>query len=436
MKRKISISSLALILLFAVLLTVMSSCVLVDSELRNEYGDSIGSSGNSSGQPTKFDTIINLFKTYSYYEIDEEVLCDALVGGMGYAIGDRYADYYDAEEFALLTAENQGENQGIGVTVIENAEYKCIEIISVLPNSPALAAGVEPGDLIVFIGVGENKESVSELGYEGALKKLQGTKGTVCEFTVARGEGYAEQVEFSIMRDVFTSESVTYHVASTNSKVGVIKLIQFDLTTPQQFCIAMDSLIASGVEYFIFDVRYNPGGDLASITAVLSYMLNENDVLIKTRDRSGSEVVTKVGPVQYKPTDAYSACNVAKEDIAKYRDKVKGKSAVLTNGSTASAAELFTCALMDYDISEIVGTTTYGKGSMQSIFSLAYYGFDGAVKMTTKKYFPPVSEGYDGIGIKPDLEVELDKSLENKNIYKITDEEDNQLQAAIALIGK
>ncbi len=435
MKRRISLSSLALILLFAVMLTVMSACVIVDSDLRDEYGN-ISNSGITSDKPNKLDTIINLFKTYSYYEIDEEVLCDALVGGMGYAIGDRYADYYDAEEFALMTAENQGETQGIGVTVIENAEYKCIEIISVLPNSPALAAGVEPGDLIVYIGIGENKESVAELGYEGALKKLQGVKGTVCEFTVARGEGYTEQVEFSIMRDVFTSESVTYHVCETDAKVGIIKLIQFDLTTPLQFCTAMDSLIKDGVEYFIFDVRYNPGGDLASITAVLSYMLNENDVLIKTRDRAGTEVVTKVGPVQYKANDPYSACNVEKEDIAKYRDKVKGKSAVLVNGSTASAAELFTIALMDYEIAEIVGTTTYGKGSMQSIIPLVTWGFDGAVKMTTKKYFPPISDGYDGIGIKPDLEVELDKALENKNIYKITDAEDNQLQAAIALIGK
>ena len=91
---------------------------------------------------------------------------------------------------------------------------------------------------------------------------------------------------------------------------------------------------------------------------------------------------------------------------------------------------------MDYEISEIVGTTTYGKGSMQSIFSLEYYGYDGAVKMTTKMYFPPISDGYDGIGIKPDLEVELDEALKNKNIYKITDEEDNQLQAAISLIVK
>ena len=437
MKRRISFSSLALILLFAVLLTVMSSCVIVDSALRDEYGNVIGNSGITSDKPNKLDTIINLFKTYSYYEIDEEVLCRAMVNGMYTAIGDKYAEYYNAEEFALMTAENQGETQGIGVTVIENADYKCIEIISVLPNSPALAAGVEPGDLIVYIGSGDNKESVSELGYYAALAKLQGVKGTVCEFTVVRGEGYAEQVEFSITRDTFTSESVTYRVCETDKKVGIIKLIQFDLTTPPQFREAMDALIAEGVEYFIFDVRYNGGGDLASITAVLSYMLNEGDVLIKTRDRAGTEKVDKVEVVnKYKANDPYSSCNVTKDEIAKYHDKVKGKSAVLANGSTASAAELFTCALMDYEISEVVGTTTYGKGSMQSIIALSNWGFDGAVKMTTKKYFPPISEGYDGIGIKPDLEVELDKALENKNIYKFTDEEDNQLQAAIALIGK
>ena len=434
MKKRISISTLILILIAAILLTAMSSCALADSYYRDENGGV--QSGAETAVSGKFEQIIALFKSYSYYEIDEETLCRALVSGMGVSINDKYAEYYDAEEFALMTAENQGETQGIGVTVIENADYKCIEIISVLPNSPALAAGVEPGDLIVYVGSGENKESVSELGYYAALAKLQGVKGTLCEFTVRRGEGYTEEVEFSIMRDTFTSESVMYHVCETDAKVGIVKITQFDLTTPSQFCTAMDALIAQGVEYFLFDVRYNGGGDLASITAVLSFMLNEGDVIIKTRDRSGAEDVKYVTEVKYASTDAYSACNVTKADIAKYRDKVMGKSAVLANESTASAAELFTCALMDYGISKIVGTTTYGKGSMQSIFSLAYFGYDGAVKMTTKMYFPPISDGYDGIGIKPDLEVELDESLKNKNIYKITDAEDNQIQAAIDLIGK
>ncbi len=425
-----------LILIAAVLLTSMSSCVIADSVYRDNNTPVINNGNGSSGVGDKFETIINLFKTYSYYEIDEEVLCRSLLSGMYTATGDRYADYYDAEQYAQMTAQNQGETQGIGVSVIENAEYKAIEIISVYQNSPALNAGVQPGDLIVYIGVGETRESVADLGYYAALAKLQGTKGTLCEFTVARGANRDELVDFSVMRETFTAETVLHHVCETDAKVGIVKLTEFNLTTPGQFCAAMDSLIASGVEYFIFDVRYNGGGDLASITAVLSYMLNEDDVLIKTRDRAGNEEITKVKVVNYSSSDPYSACNVSKDDIAKYREKVMGKSAVLANESTASAAELFTCALMDYGISEIVGTKTYGKGSMQSIFSLAYYGFDGAVKMTTKKYFPPLSEGYDGIGIIPDLEVALDPALENKNIYKITDAEDNQLQAAISHIGK
>ena len=441
MQKRFSISALLLIVAAAVLLTAMSSCALIDSHYREEVGSLIIGGNNNSGSTSsssskvsgKLETIIELFKTYSYYEIDEEILCSSFVKGMDFSIGDRYAEYYDAEAFELLNAENQGETQGIGVTVIENTDYNCIEIISVLPNSPALAAGVEPGDLIIYVGSGENKEDVTALGYYTALAKLQGLKGTVCEFTALRG---SEEIEFSIMRDTFTSESVTYRVCATDPKVGIVKIVQFDLTTPDQFCTAMDSLIASGVEYFVFDVRYNGGGDLASITAVLSYMLNRGDVLIKTRNRAGDETVTRVAEVNYALTSPYATCNVTSADIAKYRDKVMGKSAVLANESTASAAELFTCALKDYEISKIVGTTTYGKGSMQSIFSLQYYGYEGAVKMTTKMYFPPISDGYDGIGIKPDLAVELDEALKNKNIYKITDQEDNQLQAAISLIVK
>ena len=176
MKKRISLSTLILILIAAILLTAMSSCALADSHFRDENGGAVA--GSDSAVSGKLEQIIQLFKDYSYYEIDEEVLCRGLVSGMGVAINDRYAEYYDAEEFALMTAENQGETQGIGVTVIENADYKCIEIISVLPNSPALAAGVEPGDLIVYVGAGENKESVSELGYYAALAKLQGVKGT------------------------------------------------------------------------------------------------------------------------------------------------------------------------------------------------------------------------------------------------------------------
>ena len=122
-----------------------------------------------------------------------------------------------------------------------------------------------------------------------------------------------------------------------------------------------------------------------------------------------------------------------KEEIGKYRDL---EFAVLVNGSTASAAELFTSALMDHGLSVTVGTNTYGKGTMQTTYSLARYGYSGALKLTTQYYDPPFSDSYDGKGITPDRVVELDEALAEKNIYKITDEEDNQLLSAIEELYK
>ena len=105
--------------------------------------------------------------------------------------------------------------------------------------------------------------------------------------------------------------------------------------------------------------------------------------------------------------------------------------AVLTNGNTASAAELFTATMRDYDLATIVGETTYGKGSMQSIYPLAYFGYDGAVKLTTRHYFPPCGIGYDGIGITPDVEISLSEEAAMTNIYKLAEADDSQLQTAI-----
>ena len=209
-------------------------------------------------------------------------------------------------------------------------------------------------------------------------------------------------------------------------KVGIIKITEFNLTTPEQFEKEVDKLLASGCEKFVFDVRYNPGGDLRSIQAVLSYFLNDGDTFIRIVDNKGNETTQKISAVQYKGD--YASCSIEKKDIAKYRDL---DFAVLTNGSTASAAELFTSALMDYGLSITVGETTYGKGTMQTTYSLESYGYGGALKLTTKYYNPPLSESYEGKGITPDFVEELDEALQNVNIYKITDEEDNQLRRAI-----
>ena len=197
-----------------------------------------------------------------------------------------------------------------------------------------------------------------------------------------------------------------------------------------QFSGAVDDLKAKGISKFVFDVRYNGGGSLDSIVAVLSYFLQEGDTIISTADKNGKADVTKAQVIK-KFSGEEAGCNVSAEDIGKYRDL---KAVVLCNSYTASAAELFTATFRDYGLAKTVGETTFGKGSMQSTLPLGYFGVDGVLKLTTNVYFPPCGESYDGIGIAPDVPVKLDEALESKNIYEITDAEDNQLKAAIEIL--
>ena len=410
-----------LFLAVAITVTSLVSCVFISQPPIKDNEDEEGLNYE------KLELIDSLFKAYTLFELDEEALMNAILKGYIEGTGDRYAEYFTAEEYEQFTADNKGEMVGIGVSVVQNAEKECIEILNVLPNSPALEAGVLPGDLITHIGIGEAKQNVSEIGYTKALDLMKGEIGSVAEFCITRTVGdVTEEIEFSVVREKVVSSSVTGHVCETDPKVGVVKITEFNLTTPKQFTEAVDRLLAEGCDKFVFDVRYNPGGDLRSIKAVLSYFLCENDVYIRIADREGNMTEERIKAEGYLGN--YSDCSVSKNDIGKYRDL---KFAVLANGSTASAAELFTSALMDHGLSITVGTKTYGKGTMQTTYSLASYGYGGALKLTTKYYYPPLSDSYDGIGIIPDHEVELSEELKDKNIYTITDAEDNQLGEAI-----
>ena len=170
-------------------------------------------------------------------------------------------------------------------------------------------------------------------------------------------------------------------------------------------------LMDAGASKFIIDLRNNPGGDRDAIISVLDYILPEGP-LFRLKQSDGSVQITD------------------------WSDKncIDNEFVVLVNGSTASAAELFTAAMRDYDRAKIIGTTTYGKGSMQTFYRLS----DGSVfKTTSDLYYPPYSDNYDGVGIEPDYTVELDEALTGMNPYKIPDADDNQLAAAYdVLTGK
>ena len=372
------------------------------------------------------DLIDKLFKENTIFEVDDEALVEAVLKAYVNATGDRYAEYFTDEEFAKLVDENKGNFVGVGIRVVQNAKSEFIEIVNVIPDSPAMHAGVLPGDKIIYIGTGEDRISVSEVGYTMALDVLAGVEGSIAVFTVDRN---GEEIEFSIERKLVVSVSVAHraYVSESGKKVGIVDISEFDLTTPIAFENAVDELISEGCEYFIFDVRNNPGGDLASITAVLSFFLNDGDTVIRVADRNGVVSNRSVSPKVY--VGDYAGCCITESMIGKYKDL---RCAVLTNENTASAAELFSAVLKDYGVSFTVGTTTFGKGTMQTTFMLASRGYKGALKLTAHYYYPPFSDSYEGIGIAPDCHVELDESLKDKSPYLISDEEDNQLNAAIA----
>ncbi len=435
MSKKVSVSVLIFSIVAAILLSFMSAyavCTAMfnDALIKLSQGYTAGS-GNDD-----FDTILNIIKENELFEFGDDVDYTGFAEWLGGEIGDDYLIYYTPEEFESLYASNEGKNSAsLGISIIKSDDGKALEVVSVNLNSPAYLAGVREGDRIIEVIEDGSSLTVESLGYEEAVSHLQGEAGTGANFIILRG---SERIEFSIIRQEYESPSVLYHVNALHPNVGVIKILQFNLTTPTQFKEAMDALISDGCEYFVFDVRSNPGGDLNSVSAVLSYILNEGDIVIRIAKRGEEpKVYRTVTEVNYGD-GAYESCSVAKNEIAKYRSAVEGKCVIITDGNTASAGELFTAALKDYEIASTVGTTTFGKGIMQQLYTLSgVYGdySKGGLRVTTEMYYPPLSDYYHGIGLTPDVTVELDAALQSKKIYELTDEEDNQLKSALEVLG-
>ncbi|MBE6667257.1 MAG: hypothetical protein E7607_02980 [Ruminococcaceae bacterium] len=455
-RRKISLFSFWIAAVSLVVATVMITFTVCTTMYRRKLatvtkddgaGDGIHldpSLDFSDGDGYIFGLIKQFMDFYSFEEIDHDLMRASAIKAFVAATGDRYAYYYTAEELEAQRLAAQGQNEGIGINIIEaeaeinGATVKCMQIVNVTRNSPAEKFGLLSGDLIYGVGIGESMEPVDTMGYEMALVKLVGKKGTTAEFTVKRpnNNGY-ETIECRIVRETVTEDSVLHRVHSSDPTVGIVKVIGFDLTTPTQFSLAMDDLISKGCTKFVFDMRYNPGGDALSVKAVLSYFLKEGDVVMRTKYKSGAEEFEKVGVSSYN--GAYAGCSVSAADIGKYK-KDNFQYTVLCNESTASAGELFTATFRDYNIGKTVGTKTFGKGSMQTMYDLSQFGYEGALKLTVAKYFSGANggynDGYDGVGITPDVVEELDEALAGKNIYTITDEEDNQLAKALDCFTK
>ena len=455
-KKKISIKNFVIAIIAAILATVMLTYSICNSIFQSMYAKAYLDANQNShlngnismGQISELDIISRIIQEVEYHDVDQEKMMTAAIKAYVEATGDIFAAYYTEEELNQSNDDSVGKMVGIGVKIInDKMTYNGEEIwglntVNIMLNSPAEEIGMKVGDFVFRIYVNDKAYNIKDIGYDEALDLLLGEAGTKAKFTALRKNGDAyEEITFEPTRREITTTSVYYHVAKDldpNGKIGIVKIEEFDYTTPTQFTTAIDTMKASGCEKFIIDVRNNLGGLGDSIHAVLSYFLNEGDVYVRIKDKNGEITSEKIAPVSNFSGDQ-AGCNVKKEEIGKYKglDIV-----VVSNELTVSAAELFVANVKDYKLGTVVGTKTFGKGTMQVTYDLEQYGLylfgvpnlKGALQVTAGAYMSAFSDNYDKIGIEPDVNQPLTLTEEEQKqytIYTIPDNLDDQLVEAI-----
>lgn len=351
-----------------------------------------------------------------YYLFDENItdVEDWIYKGMLNGLGDPYTVYYTADEYTKLKEDTSGEYCGIGVMVSQSADTGIITITKVFEGTPGAQAGILPGDILYKVG---DKE-VTGMDLELVVKDhIKGEKGTPVTITVLRKDT-GKYIDMTMERNQITVPTVEYTMLA--DKVGYISVSQFDEVTADQFKNAIDDLEKQGMKKMVVDLRNNPGGIVDSVVSMLDYILPDN-----LQVKGDPNLVRKK---KDKTLLVYMADKNGKGEqyYAKDGHQVDVPMAVLVNGQSASASEVFSGALKDYGKAKLVGTKTFGKGIVQTLFPLDK---GTAVKMTIAHYYTPNGFDLHKKGLEPDVHVELKEELKTK--IKIEHDEDNQLMEAI-----
>jgi carboxyl-terminal processing protease len=370
---------------------------------------------------SKIDMLQYAIEEYFLFDKDWDKIESGIYKGMVAGLEDPYSEYYTKEEYDQITEETEGVYSGIGVLVSQNMLENSITILRVFPGSPAEEAGMQKGDLIYKVGDVMAADVRPDVLVEQHIK---GEEGTFVDIVVLRD---GEEVPLHVQRRMVEAQTVESKMLEGNT--GYILVTQFELNTAQQFKDAVDSLTAQGMERLVIDLRDNPGGVVDSCVEMAAYILPEDKMdgtILTTADKNGEGIryYCKDGKLNLETPEGSGGGQYPKEE----GHQVDVPIAVLVNGNSASASEVFAGALQDYGHAVLVGTTTFGKGIVQSLLPLP----DGtAVKLTVSHYYTPGGKDIHGKGLTPDVEVEqvLDEELRGK--YDIPPEKDNQLQRAI-----
>lgn len=357
-----------------------------------EYGDKV-IEGKTEQKLEAIEALIE--DAYLYEEeIDSQKMQDQVLKGYVSGLGDPYSEYYNQEETKELFESTTGEFGGIGVVITQDADTFAMTFVTVYENSPGAKAGFQEGDILYKV----NGQDITGLELDAVVAQIRGEAGTEVEITVLRGDALEEYTAIAV-RDIIEANTVSFEMKE--GQIGYLRISGFETVTYKQFAEALAELEAQKMEGLIVDLRSNPGGNLSTVCEMLDLILPEGDI-VSIKDKYGKGEV-------YKSDEEH---------------KINVPMVVLIDGNSASAAEIFAGAVQDYDIGTLVGTTTFGKGIVQKIFSMN----DGtSLKITTSEYFTPSGKNIHGIGIVPDVEVKYEYDAQNPYA-------DNQLDKAMEIM--
>lgn len=343
------------------------------------------SDGIGSEVEGKLNAIDSVLESFYFGDVDDETAKDNIYKAYLSSYGDKYTMYYTADEYKALKESTNGKFYGIGAVCQLSGEGGVL-LVDVYDNGAGYQAGLRSGDRVVNV----DGRDITDMELSSAVALIKGDKGTSVMLEVIRG---TERLTFSAVRDAVEAKTVSYTLLDNN--IGYLSISQFEEVTTKQFKAAVEDLQSQGMKGLVIDIRNNPGGLLDTVVGMLKYMLPDG-LIVYTEDKQGNRK-------EYKGQD---------------NDEFNLPLAVIVNGNSASASEIFAGAIQDYGKGTIIGTQTYGKGIVQTVKPLT----DGsAIKFTIAKYFTPKGQDIHGKGVTPDMVVEYDTDADV----------DTQLDAAI-----
>ncbi|TYB94823.1 MAG: S41 family peptidase [Kosmotoga sp.] len=334
----------------------------------------------------------------NYYDIEkvdyENILNETLTGTMK-GLNDPFAWYFTPRMTQENKIDTESEYGGIGAVVTYNSQYNCLEVVSPMEGSPAREAGLKVGDLIVTV----DGHEVSKTGYYESVDLLRGEPGTEVKLEVIR-EGLEEPITITITREKIEIKTVKYtQLDYEKAEIGYIRITQFSEPTYNEFAKALNEVIKS--DGIIIDLRNNPGGLLNSVLNISSLLLPAGKAVITIEDRDGSKEI-------YRSWGSNAAEYLQNKPMV-----------VLVNEGSASGSEILTGALKDHDLATIIGTTTFGKAAVQTVYDLSN---GGEIWLPTAHYLTPDGSDIHLKGITPDITVEATETIIDTNAGMTTTE--------------